>query len=1132
MGVIIKMKKSNLLGLMVIISLLLIGNVSALELNPFADKKIYEPTLKEDLSDFIKEDFNEKYGVIRLSKTFFWIESDRIAEYSLTKNTEKCIINCEAEGKVTLYQDGRLFDDVKFMNIGQTKEVGIKDSKYLIFDRYKDNYVNVPDTYKEVCETVEANTTLEEDTTSCYDVVDTYKKVNSPIEIWKDYDGNELKAGDYRWKIKGVKEQQQSVDFIPIINGKGFDEWAEWVSSFNEDILSYWKMDDSSGELKDELEINNISGADNYGFNAKINTGIAYTSTRGSSDDVYQGSSWTLGGWYNISSPNSKQSLILLRESGGTETGIMTNDGSNWKLMTDNNILSDTHPINTSGDLAHIMAVFNSDTGEALLYVNGELKTNNSISGSIDYTDASIQIIGIAGISGDPTYMGMDEWGLWNRTLSSSEISDLHNNGEGITYRTDFNTPPTVTLNAPTNDTKYTTSPQTINFNCSAENDIEVANVTLYINGIANYTQTGDSSNFTELYQSLDFTEGNYNWTCSAYDDESAEGTTETRIFGVDSTSPTLESHNISNVITTEGFPSNLTWWFNATDSHLDSCWYYSSDNSTNISTTCNGEIINAPWNSEGTKTLYYCANDTFGNEQCNSTSLFVYGITLTQLESQDPVGEGDSVTYTLWINLTDLDSDWAETNATLRLNNTDYSPSKYTYSDAMKFIYTKQFTNESGAVAGATHYWNWTYDIQNSTYDLSNGTTETSNTTVYKVAIDDCSAYGTRILNYTLYDEEYKSNSNPTALANQSIEIDVTLTKGSYNWEYSKKETSTNTADICVPNSLLNNSNYFMDVIARYKADYHVVEFNYIVDYNLTNNSLPQHIHLYDLYSQTDRSEYSTSFLVNYQDENYLPVQDAIIDLWRYYVGDGEFLSVEHGKTDADGNTRLHFVTEDVRYNAFVRVDGELVYTSPEFLALCQASPCQINLQKESGVTAVGNYSQVENLAYTVSLDKPTKTVTLSYSTVDGSSANLNLNVTKFNAYGNDTVCIDSASSSGGTLSCTVPESATNTTYLVEIWKDGESLPTYVFDLKPDAYETFGYTGVIMTGMLYLTLVLMAVSSGGIAVLVFGFLGLIVATMLTLFSGGTIIGVGSSLMWLLVAIIIVAIKIANRRGE
>ena len=94
-----------------ILALLLVSTISALELNPFAEIKDYTKVITPDLSDFIKEDFNEKYGAITIDDTFMWIGTGRVAEYSLIENTEYCIINCKARGKVKLYSDGRVFED-------------------------------------------------------------------------------------------------------------------------------------------------------------------------------------------------------------------------------------------------------------------------------------------------------------------------------------------------------------------------------------------------------------------------------------------------------------------------------------------------------------------------------------------------------------------------------------------------------------------------------------------------------------------------------------------------------------------------------------------------------------------------------------------------------------------------------------------------------------------------------------------------------------------------------------------------------------------------------------------------------------------------------------------------------------
>src|SRR3972149_4086308 len=138
------MKKISILLSSLFLSIFLISFVSA-ELNPFADTKTYYQEPTNDMSDFIKLDFNPDYGVITLNSNFLWIDTGKVIEYSLTKNTELCIVHCEAEGKVKLYADNVLFDDVQFKTLTGL-DTSIESSEYLIFNSYQDNYVDVPDT--------------------------------------------------------------------------------------------------------------------------------------------------------------------------------------------------------------------------------------------------------------------------------------------------------------------------------------------------------------------------------------------------------------------------------------------------------------------------------------------------------------------------------------------------------------------------------------------------------------------------------------------------------------------------------------------------------------------------------------------------------------------------------------------------------------------------------------------------------------------------------------------------------------------------------------------------------------------------------------------------------------------------
>ncbi|KKL28095.1 hypothetical protein LCGC14_2378590, partial [marine sediment metagenome] len=407
--------------------------------------------------------------------------------------------------------------------------------------------------------------------------------------------------------------------------------------------------------------------------------------------------------------------------------------------------------------------------------------------------------------------------------------------------------------------------------------------------------------------------------------------------------------------------------------------------------------------------------------------------------------------------------------------------------------------------------------------------TTSNRNVTVFDLDIDDCSSFSELILNYTIYDEKTKDQ---TGLINATIEADITITKGSLSWEYSLNSTTNLT--VCVPNGTLNSSSlYSLFSIARYQATDHAVEYHHLDNFNLTASN-PQHIFLYTLNTDTADTEYSTSFLVNYQDSYFLPVGNAVIDLLRFYVNEGTYISVEHGKTDVGGDTRLHFVTEDVKYRVVVRKQDVILFQSSSFLALCQTTPCQINFNEESTLNQVENYTLEDNLNYLITLDEDTRTVSTSFSTLDGSTLTFVLRLIQYDAYNNITVCNESITTSGGSLNCVLPPTARNTSYIVEFYtiNSPENWVTYRwFNLNPHALETFGYSGVMMTVLLYLTLVFMSVTSGGIAVVVFGIIGLIIAGLLTIFTMGNIFGIGSSVMWLIIAGIIIIYKASKRKG-
>lgn len=164
----------------------------------------------------------------------------------------------------------------------------------------------------------------------------------------------------------------------------------------------------------------------------------------------------------------------------------------------------------------------------------GTGKTTAQMKTLSTFTGASWDIADIDSWAGEIWFIdsGVDYPRLW------SEYS-TYIRGSGIN----------VTLNSPGNNNL--TINKSITFNCSAIDNIEVKNVSLYIDDTLNYTQDGDSSDFLGLYtivNGIDY--GSHNWTCKARDNQNNEGEATAYNFNI---STYVENSQTYSAITSEG---------------------------------------------------------------------------------------------------------------------------------------------------------------------------------------------------------------------------------------------------------------------------------------------------------------------------------------------------------------------------------------------------------------------------------------------------------------------------------------------------------------------------------------------------------------------------------------------------
>jgi len=197
---------------------------------------------------------------------------------------------------------------------------------------------------------------------------------------------------------------------------------------------------------------------------------------------------------------------IIEATAGGSGTGNniqFWGNGGSLVVSTDEIVI---------GEWNHIVVTF--EGGTAKIYINDSTPFSGSTTISASSNDL---YIGWDPSLSDNYYDGViDEIGIWNRTLSSSEVSELYNSGGGLTYPF-IVSQLSVTLNSPT-DGVTISGDITFNATLTPGDDFNLTNGTLFIwdsDGNIFTTDTniilGDESNTTS-FVITNLTFGNYEW--------------------------------------------------------------------------------------------------------------------------------------------------------------------------------------------------------------------------------------------------------------------------------------------------------------------------------------------------------------------------------------------------------------------------------------------------------------------------------------------------------------------------------------------------------------------------------------------------------------------------------------------
>jgi len=314
----------------------------------------------------------------------------------------------------------KLFDKIDSYKINDDYKV--KDKNYVLKYLVETEKTNCYD------ESQINNETLENETKEyCYDYIQKdwikFKKV-------KDLPHKNITIGLFANSLV----EGEHIEFIPTIEGFEVLEWASYLVT---DLVSYYKLDETSGTTADDAHGSNDGS---FSTGVTVNqTGIiekAYsfdgtnylTLANDPLDFAPQTDAFSISAWVKTT---DTYGVIVGKDGGGTLTNqvqlAMWGGGILWSVGGTRNVISTASGVNDN-KWHHIVGT--SDGSSYTLYIDNVSIGSNTPGTS---TTSAVSSIG-SRPNGWGTSGIIDEVGIWEKELTSTEVSELWNSGDGWAY--------------------------------------------------------------------------------------------------------------------------------------------------------------------------------------------------------------------------------------------------------------------------------------------------------------------------------------------------------------------------------------------------------------------------------------------------------------------------------------------------------------------------------------------------------------------------------------------------------------------------------------------------------------------------------------------------------------------------
>jgi len=483
-------------------------------------------------------------------------------------------------------------------------------------------------------------------------------------ETWLPYNSKDIPKGKIRIGLMTYVEVGDKVDGVWTIAGKKVSKHAGWTEDLNVDLISYWKFDEEdtsgTGTIYDELGTNNGTNAGASNTTGKIVYAYNFTNDYIELPFATITLPYTITLWAWLDNVN--ENMAAFADHDATTNDFLLYVGKATALYQEKSGQPNMNlagPSMPAGQWIFVAITYSGTVGK--MYINGSEVDNSTVTHASPIGNTANFRIGKSPSGIYPVYGIIDEVGLWNRVLTSAEITQLYNNGNGIQYGG-----LDITLLSPEDTVSLTTTNISFSANVSDPNSVGIQNVTLkviYPNGTLFYNET-NTSGIEGIYNWTDVSvsDGNWNWSVIAYDDSDESSESDMRTFSVDTapvitiTSPLNQTYSTSSIN------------FNATSSLGVDYWVINYNNTNITITNQTGTSLNKNLSIEEGfyHLLLYANNSESGVWGLNDTIYFTVNLTEPVVTLISPEDNLNSANNTFLFKANTTAGNYTLNNATI----------------------------------------------------------------------------------------------------------------------------------------------------------------------------------------------------------------------------------------------------------------------------------------------------------------------------------------------------------------------------------------------------------------------------------------------------------------------------------